>query len=308
VLHAVLAVYILCFAGGVALIVVSLFASRRFSLAGFRDFALLVAAATLIMIAEASKTYERAVALDFGDGLHVAGVVLAVIGNIGVTWYLLTLALKAVNTRPSRAQDIARGALAGAIGLLGGVTEAAPILWSEAGPGIVLGNADYIALLGVHVFAAGILLSGFKKIENEWLRSFVHTLLVLLGVFVPLAAVQLVVLDIPTSPDSVRNYPLAELTYYLVFVIVALTFILRFFVQPSRSSGITLPEDFIRRFGISHRESEIIDLMAKGFSNSGIAQRLFISTVTVKNHVYHIYQKTGAENKVQLLNMMNSSK
>ncbi|MGA2640206.1 MAG: helix-turn-helix transcriptional regulator [Spirochaetia bacterium] len=307
-LHAILAAYILCFAGGVTLVVVSFFASRRFSLAGFRDFALLFSASTLIMIAEASKTYERAVAIDFGDGLHVAGVVLTVLGNIGLAWYLLTLALQAVNIAPSRARNLGRGALAVAIGLPGGLKEAAPLLWSEAGPGIVLWNVNYVALLVIHVFAAGILLSGLKRIENQWLKSFVRTFLVLLGVFVPLAVVQLVVQDIPTSPGYLRDYPLEQLTYYLVVVIIALIYILRYFVQPSRSSGINLPEDFIRRFGISHRESEIIDLMAKGFSNGGIAEKLFISTLTVKNHVYHIYQKTGAENKVQLLNMMNSSK
>ena len=64
----------------------------------------------------------------------------------------------------------------------------------------------------------------------------------------------------------------------------------------------------MRSHGISHRESDIIEMMARGFSNSAIAEKLFISTLTVKNHVYHIYQKTGAENKVQLLNIINSSK
>jgi DNA-binding CsgD family transcriptional regulator len=69
-----------------------------------------------------------------------------------------------------------------------------------------------------------------------------------------------------------------------------------------------LPEDFVRRYGISHRESDIIEMMARGFSNSTIAEKLFISTLTVKNHVYHIYQKTGAGNKVQLLNLINTLK
>ena len=49
-LHAVLAAYILCFAGGMSLIVMSLFTSRRFSLVSFRDFAMLFAAATLILV------------------------------------------------------------------------------------------------------------------------------------------------------------------------------------------------------------------------------------------------------------------
>jgi DNA-binding CsgD family transcriptional regulator len=167
---------------------------------------------------------------------------------------------------------------------------------------------DYLALLGVHVPAAAILLSGFKRIENQWLRPPIRSFLIFLGVFAPLAAAQLVVQDIPTSPSFLREFPLEQLSYYLGFVIMALFYLARYFMLPSRSTTFDLPEGFVRRFGISHRESDIIEMMARGFSNSAIAEKLYISTLTVKNHVYHIYQKTGAGNKVQLLNMINSLK
>jgi DNA-binding CsgD family transcriptional regulator len=308
VLHAVLAVYILCFTGGVSLVVISFFTSRRFSLISFRDFGLLFAASTLILVVEALKTYERAVASDFGPGLHVAGMVLTLVGNAGMTWYLLTLTRQAVRSAPARPQIVARACLAALFGLLGGLKEAAPLLWNQTGPGAVLWNANYLALLGIHVFAAVILLSGFKSIEDLWLRSLIRSFLIFLGVFAPLAAAQLVVQDIPTSPYILRDYPLEQLVYYLGFIAMALLYLSRYFFLPSRSATFNLPDDFIRKYGISHREGDIIEMMARGFSNSAIAEKLFISTLTVKNHVYHIYQKTGAENKVQLLNMINSSK
>jgi DNA-binding CsgD family transcriptional regulator len=308
VLHAVLAAYILCFAGGVTLIVVSFFASRRLSLPGIRDFALLFSASTLILVAEALKTYEQAVAADFGSGLTVSGIVLALFGNAGMTWYLLSLALQVVRIPSSSRVRILVGLLALAVGLLGGLREAAPLLWSTTGPAAVLWNVDYLALLGVHVPAAAILLSGFKRIENQWLRPPIRSFLIFLGVFAPLAAAQLVVQDIPTSPSFLREFPLEQLSYYLGFVIMALFYLARYFMLPSRSTTFDLPEGFVRRFGISHRESDIIEMMARGFSNSAIAEKLYISTLTVKNHVYHIYQKTGAGNKVQLLNMINSLK
>ena len=47
-------------------------------------------------------------------------------------------------------------------------------------------------------------------------------------------------------------------------------------------------------------------MMEKGYSNRKLAEALFISAQTVKNHVYHIYQKTGAENKVQLINLVRT--
>ena len=307
-LHAVLGAYILCFAGGVSLVLISLFTSRRFSQVRFRDFALLFAASTLILIVEAVKTYERAVASDFGAGLHVACAVLTIIGNVGMTWYLLTLARQVVRVPPDRRRTLIRGSLAALIGLLGALKELAPVLWSDAGPGVVLWNANYLALLGIHVFAAVVLLSGLSGIEDPWLRSLIRSFLILLGIFAPLAAAQLVVQDIPTTPDILRDYPLEQLVYYLVFVVLAVVYLFRYFFLPSRSSTISLPADFIQRYGISHRESDIIEMMSRGFSNSAIAEKLFISTLTVKNHVYHIYQKTGAENKVQLINMINSLK
>jgi DNA-binding CsgD family transcriptional regulator len=127
-------------------------------------------------------------------------------------------------------------------------------------------------------------------------------------VFAPLAAVQLVFQDIPESPAFLRDYPLEQLVYCIGFTVMALAYLAGYFLQPAEDPAFTLPEGFVRRFGISHRERDIIEMMARGFSNSAIADKLFISTVTVKNHIYHIYRKTGAENKVQLLNMMNSLK
>ena len=69
-----------------------------------------------------------------------------------------------------------------------------------------------------------------------------------------------------------------------------------------------LSEDFMQRHGISKRESEIITMILQGYSNRKVGETLFISSLTVKNHIYHIYQKTGVENKIQLLNFINSPK
>jgi DNA-binding CsgD family transcriptional regulator len=308
VLHGVLAAYTVCFAGGVTLIVVSFFTARRFSLPGFRDFALLFSAATLILIVEALKTYERAVALDFGPGLHLAGAALTIVGNAGVTWYMLSLPLKVIRVEPPLARVRVQQILAVSVGILGGLRELVPVLWPQAGPDMILWNFDYLSLLGIHVTAAVVLLSGFKRIESTWLQSIIRSFLIFLGVFAPLGAAQLVVQDLPIAPDLLHDFPLSQLIYYIGFVILALVYVARFFAQPVGGPGFTLPEGFIRKFGISHRESDIIEMMARGFSNSAIAEKLYISTLTVKNHVYHIYQKTGAGNKVQLLNMINSSK
>lgn len=56
------------------------------------------------------------------------------------------------------------------------------------------------------------------------------------------------------------------------------------------------------RHDISARELEIIELLATGQTNQEIASKLMISKRTVDNHVSNIFTKTGAKNRVALLN------
>lgn len=49
--------------------------------------------------------------------------------------------------------------------------------------------------------------------------------------------------------------------------------------------------------GLSEREAEVMDLIARGRSNSAIASTLFLSEKTVKNHVNRIYAKLGVSNR-----------
>jgi DNA-binding NarL/FixJ family response regulator len=50
---------------------------------------------------------------------------------------------------------------------------------------------------------------------------------------------------------------------------------------------------------LSPREMEVLKLLARGLSNQQIANDLFISLSTVKNHVHHIIEKLGASDRVQ---------
>ena len=50
---------------------------------------------------------------------------------------------------------------------------------------------------------------------------------------------------------------------------------------------------------LSRRETEILDLVAKGAMNTEIAQRLYISRHTVKSHLYNIYKKIKVTNRLE---------
>ena len=50
--------------------------------------------------------------------------------------------------------------------------------------------------------------------------------------------------------------------------------------------------------GLTHREVEILGLMAQGLTNPEIAERLFLSNHTVKTHINRIFAKTGSRDRV----------
>ena len=60
--------------------------------------------------------------------------------------------------------------------------------------------------------------------------------------------------------------------------------------RPRHPGGIT---------ALSPREGEILELVRQGFTNADIARALFISESTVKVHVSHILEKTGARSRTE---------
>lgn len=51
---------------------------------------------------------------------------------------------------------------------------------------------------------------------------------------------------------------------------------------------------------LSPRETEVVRLIAEGLSNQQIAERLFLSNGTVRNHISTILEKTGLEHRTQI--------
>ena len=64
-------------------------------------------------------------------------------------------------------------------------------------------------------------------------------------------------------------------------------------VQPGAAPSPTYPD------GLSHREVEVLRLVALGKSNSDIAEQLFISPNTVAHHVTNILNKTRTSNRTE---------
>jgi DNA-binding CsgD family transcriptional regulator len=63
-------------------------------------------------------------------------------------------------------------------------------------------------------------------------------------------------------------------------------------------------EIFCAEFKISKREAEIIREICTGKTNKAIAEKLFITLQTVKDHTHRIYTKTHVKSRVQLANLV----
>ena len=77
------------------------------------------------------------------------------------------------------------------------------------------------------------------------------------------------------------------------------------------ASGFNLPIDVLGRHtgkragrapspaGLSHREMEVLRLLARGLSNQQIAESLFVSINTVSSHLRHIFANTSVCNRTE---------
>lgn len=70
---------------------------------------------------------------------------------------------------------------------------------------------------------------------------------------------------------------------------------------------VTLPEEFtineseLDKLNLSSREYEVLQLLAKGYSNADIAESLFLSLSTVKTHVSNLFVKMDVKSRTQTI-------
>lgn len=64
-----------------------------------------------------------------------------------------------------------------------------------------------------------------------------------------------------------------------------------------------LDEQRLKHLGITKRELEILELIARGMSNREIAEKLFVSENTVKTHSSRLFDKLGAKRRTQAVQL-----
>jgi ATP/maltotriose-dependent transcriptional regulator MalT len=62
--------------------------------------------------------------------------------------------------------------------------------------------------------------------------------------------------------------------------------------------------ELANNYGLTQRETEIMELIATGIGNEEIAEKLFVSKNTIKFHIKNIFIKLDVRNRVQALQKM----
>jgi DNA-binding NarL/FixJ family response regulator len=76
--------------------------------------------------------------------------------------------------------------------------------------------------------------------------------------------------------------------------------VMRQFASPLESGlGPAAPKSR-ERSPLSAREREIVALVAQGYKNKEMAEKMFISEQTVKNHLHNIFDKLGVSDRLEL--------
>lgn len=76
--------------------------------------------------------------------------------------------------------------------------------------------------------------------------------------------------------------------------------IMRQFSNPAEISTPTIGPKGRERSPLSAREREIVGLVSQGYKNKEMAEKMFISEQTVKNHLHNIFDKLGVSDRLEL--------
>jgi DNA-binding CsgD family transcriptional regulator len=146
------------------------------------------------------------------------------------------------------------------------------------------------------------LLSNQKSIK--FLKNF---LLLTIGFF-PLFLADMLISNIPVGP-LIKIVDNTSVPLYFLILNLGAIGLLRFSLDhPPLMENNTISEFGKKSFGLTDRETEIVEYVLDGYTLKDLANVLKISPKTAENHLYNVYQKIGVTNRIQLFQFFQNQK
>jgi DNA-binding CsgD family transcriptional regulator len=164
--------------------------------------------------------------------------------------------------------------------------------------------ATYLCIALTLLCIGLLLLLGIRKADHPAQRLLFGGIGISCLLFVPLSAVEYLL----ATASSFSYQPLS--LEYVVNLLINITILLAAVKVLEKQSGSAsafgqLSEQTAQRFSLTQREQEMATLIAQGLTNKEIAFKLGISEATVRTHIYNLFQKVGAQSRIELLNLLH---
>jgi DNA-binding CsgD family transcriptional regulator len=290
--------YVFCCIADAATILISRLLYRKFGHKAFKYLSILMTGAFLLMLVEAVRTYGSIANADTSIITRVIYLVFVPSGEVIQFLIFPIVAFAAVGKKvPDRLSLISKiYALA--------VVATFPVEFITGSPEIKM-IRELAGQFVFHIYAYIVIFINYRKIINNNLKKALESYLILGAVIVPVG----IIFQSGHVAGFLHIYnpeiPYPYIIYCLLFNILCIVNASRYLFVPLDREERDIPEQFFLQHHITDREKEIIELLLKGYSNQQIGKALFISTRTVKNHIYSIYRKTNIQNRMQLVNRIN---
>lgn len=134
-----------------------------------------------------------------------------------------------------------------------------------------------------------LIFKSFKKEEKEYL---------ILGIILVLITYTIIDDMILGNSGVLYLYPFGILFFGIFFI--------SYFIKNWKSSTHVSIERFIDSYGLSNREVDVLHLLLEGQNKYYIADKLYISSNTVKSHISNIYRKLKVSSRMELFQLINN--
>jgi DNA-binding CsgD family transcriptional regulator len=298
VYHAMILIDLLALSLGVGIIFVALLSWERSGIRWLRDLAFVLVAGTVLLMLDLLRIYEITAGWPPGLPGRFALATLSGAGNL-----LIAIAIPVfVEGITPLAPNLARRV----IGIAGTILLTLAGVFDELFDLAAFHVLNDLLMASLLVPAAIIMAIGYRRIAEPETRRMVKRMMWLTIANILLSRGQLLATGVLGIAVELRRVRVVQVAYYVGILTVVLVYAVKHLFRPSGTPDSLPSPEFVERFGISNRERDIVSMIVQGHANRIIGERLFISDRTVKNHISSIYRKTGAVNKVQLLNMVRN--
>lgn len=163
------------------------------------------------------------------------------------------------------------------------------------GWGYIVAVIPYLSIL---IYVITLIPQMIKQVQQKDDRVFTYILggFSIFGLIDTIMSITSIILEpVKKLNTTGETLLISTIPFLVISIYISISIMKRLFINNN-----SLNRDSLISLGYSPRESELILLILKGYSNKKISEELCISIGTVKTHVHNIFKKAEVSNRFEL--------